>query len=215
MYDIRTAILPFIFIFNPELLLVGVDSFWHGLMIFVVSLIALLSFSSLTQGWMIIKVKLHESLMLIVVIVALFRPGVIMDRFYPQFAPLDLDEFITGEAVAQRGYTIRFHVVRSTDYGDRFKLYRVGTPDMAAAGPDVLYGVTIERTEDDRYAVAELQFNGLAEQAGLELGDYVTEVDVEQVGQPAKQLVYPFGLALLGLIIASQLVRRRRALATA
>jgi C-terminal processing protease CtpA/Prc len=86
---------------------------------------------------------------------------------------------------------------------------------MAAAGPDVLYGVTIERTEDDRYAVAELQFNGLAEQAGLELGDYVTEVDVEQVGQPAKQLVYPFGLALLGLVIASQLVRRRRALATA
>jgi TRAP transporter 4TM/12TM fusion protein len=215
MYDIRTAILPFIFIFNPELLLVGVDSFWHGLMIFVVSLIALLSFSSLTQGWMIVKVKLHEALLLVVVIVALFRPGVIMDQFYPQFAPLDLDGFVAGEAFADSGYTVRFHVVRSTDYGDRFKLYRLGTPDMTAVGPDVLYGVTIEPTEDGRYAVAELQFNGLAEQAGLELGDYVTEVDVEQVGQPAKQLVYPFGLALLGLVIASQLVRRRRALATA
>jgi len=215
MYDIRTAILPFIFIFNPELLLVGVESFWHGLMIFVVSLIALLSFSSLTQGWMIIKVKLHEALLLIVVIVALFRPGVVMDQFYPEFAPLDLDEFISGEAVAQRGYTVRFHIVRSTDYGDRFKLYRLATPDMTAAGPDVLYGATIERTEDGRYAVTDLQFNGLAEQAGLEIGDYVTEVDVEQVGQPPKQLVYPFGLALLGLVIASQLVRRRRARAPA
>ena len=72
IYDIRTAILPFIFIFNPELLLVGVTSVWHGLMIFVVSLIALLSFSSLTQGWFLIKLKWHESLLLVVIIVALF-----------------------------------------------------------------------------------------------------------------------------------------------
>ena len=39
----------------------------------------------------------------------------------------------------------------------------------------------------------------------------VTDVDVEQVGQPPKQLVYPFGLALLGVVIFSQLIRRRRA----
>jgi TRAP transporter 4TM/12TM fusion protein len=210
-YDMRTAILPFIFIFNPELLLVGVESFWHGLMIFVVSLIALLCFSSLTQGWMFIKVKLHEALLLIVIIVALFRPGVIMDRIYPAFAPLDLEAFVAGEATADAGYTVRFHVVRSTDYGDRFKLYRVATPDMAAAAPEELYGITLEPVEDDRYEVVDLAFSGLAEQAGLEIGDYVTEVDVEQVGQPPKYLVYPFGLALLGLVIVSQLARRRRA----
>jgi TRAP transporter 4TM/12TM fusion protein len=209
-YDIRTAILPFIFIFNPELLLVGVESFWHGLMIFVVSLIALLCFSSLTQGWMFVKVKLHEALLLIVIIVALFRPGVIMDKFYPQFAPLDLKQFVAGEATAEAGYTVRFHVVRSTNYGDRFKLYRVATPDMAG-GPQDLYGITLEPFEDDRYEVVDLAFSGLAEQAGLEIGDYVTEVDVEQVGQPPKQLVYPFGLALLAVVIGLQLARRRRA----
>ena len=209
MYDIRTAILPFIFIFNPELLLVGVESFWHGLMIFTVSLIALLSFSSLTQGWMIVKVKLHEAALLIVVIVALFRPGVVMDQFYPEFASLDLDKFAAGEVTAERGYTVRFHVVRSTDYGDRFKLYRVGTPDMPAAGPEDYYGFTLNPIEDGRYEVADLLPSGLAEQAGLELFDQVTDVDVEQVGQPPKQLVYPFGLALLGVVIFSQLIRRR------
>ena len=210
VYDMRTAILPFIFIFNPELLLVGVTSVWQGLMIFVVSLIALLSFSSLTQGWFLIKLKWHESLLLVVIIVALFRPGVIMDQFYPEFAALDLDKFAAGEVTAKPGYTVRFHVVRSTAYGDRFKLYRLATPDMAAAGPEVLYGVTLEVIEGGRYEVAELAFSGLAEQAGLELGDYVTDVDVEQVGLPAKELVYPFGLALLALVIGSQLIRRRR-----
>ncbi|MFQ5955608.1 MAG: DUF3394 domain-containing protein, partial [Kiloniellales bacterium] len=210
-YDIRTAILPFVFIFNPELLLIGVESLWHGLLVFSMSLLAILGFASLTQGWMVVKVKLHEALLLIVVIVALFRPGFVMDQFYPRFAALDLDRFVVGEVTAERGYTVRFHVVRSTDYGDRFKLYRVATPDMAAAGPDVLYGVTLEPLGDGSYEVVDLAFNGLAEQAGLELFDRVTTVDVEQVGQPPKQLIYPFGLALLGVVVLSQLLRRRRA----
>ncbi|MFQ5521729.1 MAG: DUF3394 domain-containing protein, partial [Candidatus Methylomirabilia bacterium] len=62
-----------------------------------------------------------------------------------------------------------------------------------------------------RYAVTDLAFNGLAEQAGVDFGDYVTGVDVEQPGQPPKALVYPFGLALLGFVIGGQLARRRRA----
>ena len=209
-YEIRTAILPVVFIFNTELLLIGVEGFWHGLMVFVVSLLAILSFTSITQRWMIVKLKLHEMAMLAVVVVALFRPGFIMDQFYPAFKPLDLESFVAGDAAARPGYGIRIHVVRSTDYGDRFKLYRIATPDMAAAGPQVLYGLKIERTEAGRYAVADLALNGLAEQAGLEVGDFVTDVDVEQVGLPPKQLVYPFGLALLGAVIGLQLARRRR-----
>ncbi|GIT53811.1 MAG: hypothetical protein Ct9H300mP16_09710 [Pseudomonadota bacterium] len=49
-YDIRTAILPFVFIFNPELLLIGVDSFGHGIVIFVVSLLAILASVLLRKG---------------------------------------------------------------------------------------------------------------------------------------------------------------------
>ena len=30
LYDIRTSILPLVFVFNPALLLVGVESFLHG-----------------------------------------------------------------------------------------------------------------------------------------------------------------------------------------
>ncbi|MCH7888165.1 MAG: TRAP transporter permease [Proteobacteria bacterium] len=209
-YDIRTAILPFVFIFNPELLLIGVESFWHGLLVISMSLIAILSFAALTQGWMIVRLRLYEMAMLAVVILALFRPGFIMDRFYPEFVSLDLDEFVAGEAAGRPGYDVRFHVVRETNYGDRYKLYRIATPDMAATDPFVRYGIEIEPTDDDRYAVADLAVGGLAEQIGLELGDYVTDVDVEQAGLPPKQLVYPFALALLAVVIGLQLGRRRR-----
>ena len=210
LYEVRTWILPIVFIFNPELLLIGVDSFWHGLMVFVVSLIAILAFSCLTQRWMLVRLKLYEMAILAVVVVALFRPGIIMDQFYPAFRPLDLEKFVAGDDAAEPGFSIRIHVVRSTDYGDRFKRFRIGTPDMRITDPADLYGVKIERVDDDRYAVADLAFNGLAEQVGLEVGDTVTDVDVEQVGLPPKQLVYPFALALLGLVVAWQLARRRR-----
>ena len=214
IYDMRTAILPFIFIFNTELLLIGIQSVWHGLLIFAVTMLALLSFSSLTQGWTLVSNKIHEGVMLAVVVMMLFRPGIFMNLIYPDFATLDLEKFVAGEVTAKQAYTVRFHIVRTTDYGDRFKLYRLATPDMPAAGPGDYYGVTFKHTEDGRYEVDELAFKGLAEQAGVEVGDTLTEVDVEQLGQPSKMWVYPFGLALLGLVLLSQWPRWRRAKAS-
>ncbi len=210
LYDIRTAILPFVFIFNTELLLIGVENFWHGLMVFLACLLAIFAFSNVTQGWLIVKVRWYEALMLIVAIVALFRPGFVMDQFYPEFEDVSFDRFIAGEPVARPGYTIRFHVVRSTDYGDRFKLYRVGTPELVGADNFERYGVKLERAEDGRYEVAELAPNGLAEQAGLEFGDYVTGVDVQQVGLPAKHWAYLLGLVLIGVTLGTQLLRWRK-----
>ncbi len=100
--------------------------------------------------------------------------------------------------------------MRSTDYGDRFRLYRIGTPKSGAGGGYGLYGLKMKADESGRYAVSGLQPRGPAERIGIRLGDFVTEVDVELTGQPAKQWVYPFGLALLGLVMFSQVMRRRR-----
>lgn len=208
IYDIRTAILPFVFIFNPELLLIGVTSFWHGLMIFVVALVAIFCFASATQGWLIIKTRIHEIVLLLVVTLALFRPDFVMNQIHPEFAPIDLAAFADGKTRIDPGRIFRIHVTRETDYGDRFKLYRVTAPAI----PDKpAYGIKLEREKDGRYAVADVAFNGLAEKAGLEIGDFVQEIDVEQFGRPAREWVYPFAFALLGMIILLQLARRRRA----
>lgn len=210
LYDIRTGILPFVFIFNTELLLIGVDSVWHALMVFIAALVAIFAFGSVTQGWYIVKVKLYESILLIVAIVALFRPGLIMDQFYPEFRSVGLDKFVSGEQIAPAGYTVRFHVVRSTDYGDRWKLFRVGTPELQVADNFERYGLKLQKLEDGRYQVAELAPNGLAEQAGFEPDDYVSDVDVQQVGLPAKHWAYILGFALIAVVTASQLARWRR-----
>ena len=48
-YSLRTAILPFLFIFNTDLLLIDVD-FWHGVLIFVIATVAMLIFAAGSQG---------------------------------------------------------------------------------------------------------------------------------------------------------------------
>ena len=54
-YDIRTAILPFIFIFNTQLLMIGIESWIQGILVVVTSLIAMLVFAAATQGFFISK----------------------------------------------------------------------------------------------------------------------------------------------------------------
>ena len=45
-YSLRTGILPIVFLFNSELLLIGIESIWHGLMVIATSLIGILVFTS-------------------------------------------------------------------------------------------------------------------------------------------------------------------------
>ncbi|MDG2550360.1 DUF3394 domain-containing protein, partial [Vibrio parahaemolyticus] len=63
-YDIRTAILPFMFVFNTQLLLMGIDSWWHLALTVISSIIAMLIFSAATQGWWFTRNKWWETVLL-------------------------------------------------------------------------------------------------------------------------------------------------------
>jgi len=209
-YDVRTAILPVVFIFNPTLLLIGVNSIWHGLLVFVMSLLAILAFASLTQNWLFVRNRLWESALLAVAIVMLFRPGVFMDRIYPPFETVAPEAFLSGAFTPQPGQIVRFHVVRETRYGDRFKLFALRTPEAGGLQIQGPFGVSLDQANDGRWVVQSVAFNGPAEAAGMMFGDIVTGIDLELTGLPPKELVYPFALILLGVVVFSQSKRKRR-----
>ncbi len=60
MYDIRTAILPFMFIFNSDLILHNVNSWSQGLLIFIMACFGNFAFASATQGWFVARNKIWE-----------------------------------------------------------------------------------------------------------------------------------------------------------
>ena len=71
-------------------------------------------------------------------------------------------------------------------------------------------GSILRAAEGGRFEVVNMAILGLAEKAGLDFGDYVSAVDVEQPGRPDKKWVYPLALVVLALVIALQRGRYRR-----
>ena len=212
LYDIRTSILPIVFIFNPELLLVGVTSIWHGISIFVVSLIAILCFACVTQGWMLTRLNIAERILLVIVVVALFRPDALMNRIYPEFSPIQFEQIVADEGAAvPSDRAIRLHVTRWTEYGDRYKLFVIPADSTTGSGglADRL-GITASRDDGGGLLVSNTQFSGPAEQAGLTFGDYINAVDIEEPGRPAKEWIYPLGFLVLGFVILMQSIKSRR-----
>ncbi len=83
-YDIRAAVLPFMFIFNNDILLFGIDSWPLALTIFVMTCLGTFAFASLTQGYFIAKNRWYEAILLIFISAIMFRPG-----FFSEFAGMD------------------------------------------------------------------------------------------------------------------------------
>ena len=77
-YDIRTAILPFMFIFNTDLLLYNVTSWTKILTVFVTGVLAMFSFAAMTQNFLIAKNRIYEGILLGIVTLTLLRPQLFM-----------------------------------------------------------------------------------------------------------------------------------------
>ncbi len=74
MYDIRTAILPFMFILNPQLLLIGVDTWWLAGWIFVTGVFGMYAFAAATQGFLRVRNRWWESLLLLAAPLVVLQP---------------------------------------------------------------------------------------------------------------------------------------------
>ena len=77
MYDIRTAILPFMFIFNSDLILHNINSWPQAILIFLMACIGNFAFASATQGWFVAGNKIWEIPLFLSVTLCAMRPDLI------------------------------------------------------------------------------------------------------------------------------------------
>lgn len=81
LYDLRTAVIPFMFIFNAELLLHGVNSFTQAILIFTMAAIGAFAFTNVAQGWFITKNKWYEIPLFLIASLILFCPAIVTKIF--------------------------------------------------------------------------------------------------------------------------------------
>jgi len=201
-YEIRTAILPIVFIFNPELLLIGVTSVWHGLLIFIVSLIAIFSFTSAAQGWLLTKLRWYEIILLLIITVSMFRPDFVLNRIYPEYT--NFNQELNEEILYNEKRKIRLHVIRYTDYGERYKMFAFLIEPNFSTSVLNLTGLELETNDKDNYDVVNLKYMGAGEKKGIQFYDEITKIEISSLERPSKEYIYIFGLLLLLLTLYSQ-----------
>ncbi len=207
IYSMRTAILPFLFIFNTQLLLMGIDSVWHLALTVSSAVLAMLVFAAATQGYFLVKSRLWESAALLLVTFSLFRPGFWWDMVYPPYEELNGPALAQAVKDAPANTSLRFWVEGLSLDGNEVKkgvLVPLGEPGdvrtrLGHSGMTVM-------PQGQQWSVMQVKFGSTAEKLGLEQGFAITAVEVES-HRPDKEWVFIPALLLLALVVISQ--RRR------
>ncbi len=208
-YSLRTGILPIVFLFNHELLLIGIENIWHALTVIITSLTGILVFTSATQGWFINKLKWYEIIIFLFISISLLSPEFVLNKFYPKYDYININNI--NELKLDPKKEVRFKVTRVTEYGDRYKLFVIYKNTFEQDYSIEDYGMNIIK-ENEKLIVDTLQWNGKAKKSGFEMGDYISEFKIENANRPSKTIIYP--LAIILLFVFGYLNSKRTTLAT-
>lgn len=206
-YSLRTAALPFLFIFNTDLLLIDVG-LWHGILIFLVATGAMLIFAAGTQGYFLVRSRWYESVLLLLVAFTLFRPGFWMDMVHDPYRDIPPAQLVQALEAVDEDSQLRLRIRGEDAVGDmrEFNLL-VAIPD-GATGEEKLEKLGLMTYEQDgKVLVDSVTFGSPAAELGLEFDQEILAVRAP-TDRWAKEWMWLPGLVLLGLIVLMQ--RRRK-----
>ncbi|MDT8328244.1 MAG: TRAP transporter permease [Roseovarius sp.] len=209
-YSLRTAALPFLFIFNTELLLINVT--WvQGIFVFIVATIAMLLFAAATQGWFLAKNRIYETLALLLIAFTLFRPGFWMDMVSAPYSEENPTEIAAAALATPVGKDLRLRVAGVNDLGDPIEFVAVLNIQEGATGEERLEKAGLAfRDDGGTMIIDDVAFGSAAETAGLDWDQEVLRV-LRPINQPSKYLMFIPALLLLGLVVFLQRGRNARA----
>lgn len=208
-YSFRTAILPFVFVFNPQILLIGVGSWWEIVMVCVSATVASLLFAAATMGWFRSRSTWMETALLLVATFLFFRPDWVVDQFHAKYVSFPATEIyrvadtlgkddwlavgIAGESIEGKDVRKTVAIPLGEGANGRERL-RAGGVTLASLGGNL--------------EVANVKFGSRARKLGVEQGFRIVEVKLPNPARPAPQWVFIPAAFLVALI---WFLQRRRA----
>jgi TRAP transporter 4TM/12TM fusion protein len=207
-YSMRTALLPFLFIFNTQLLLMGVG-FAEAVIVFIVATAAMLVFTAAMQGFFLARSRIYETVALLLVAFTLFRPGFWMDQVVPPFAWQEPTTLVEALGEAEVGQEFRVRIDGLNEYGEPIS-FSANVPVLEGeTGQDRLDAFGLLLFEDGGEVIVDgTSYNSPASEAGFDFDQKITEVGVPNE-QPPKEIMWIPGVILLLLVAWAQ--RRRNA----
>ncbi len=221
-YDIRTAALPFMFIFNTDLLLVGIDlTTFAGMVtavaIFMVSLVAMLLFAAATQGYFVAKSRYWETAVLLLIAFTLFRPNFWMDKVVPPFEEIKVSEIskIIGSKAEEAELRLSINGPSEKEAGVPAQTVIRMKLDAKGSGEERLQKHGIKLIQEGEVTKLDEPFGGPFGNKLTKQFDFyadnpvrITNAQVSVQNRPPKELFFIPAFLLLIMLV---LIQRRRA----
>ena len=195
-YSLRTGILPIVFLFNHELLLIGIENIWHALLVIATSLIGILVFTAATQRWFINKLRFYEIIVFLIISLSFLAPDFVLNKFYPKFNEQKLSASVIQDLIFNPSKEVHIKITRQTGYGERYKLFVIDKNKFENDYKIENYGINLIE-QDNKLIVDRLDWKGEAKKSGIQMGDIISNFKIENSNRPNKAIVYPFALAFL------------------
>ncbi len=209
-YDIRTAILPFMFIFNTQLLMIGVDSWFVLILVVTAAVAAMMAFAAATQGFFIVKTRAWETVALLLVTFILFRPGYVWDKFFPPLTSESPAKIETLLADTKPGSLLRVEIKGESMSGEEYTktiMLPVGDQESGKARLDAI-GIET-REEDGKILIDNVVFASAAEKAGVDFDQEILNIQMPTDRLP-KQLLFIPAYALFAFVYLVQNRRKKK-----
>jgi len=206
-YSIRTSVLPFMFIYNTQLLLIGIDSFPHFVLTVSIAIVANLIFVAASQNWFLTRSRWYESAILLLVAFSLFRPGYWMDMVQPPFVKVPAAQMLQEIEKVPAGGSLRVWIEGENMNGKAVKrgaLLELGDTGTATQRLES-FGLRL-MPNGEQFDIMSVKFGSKARKAGMEQGYSITSLELDS-GRPVKEWIYLPVLAVFALVVLAQ--RRR------
>ena len=206
-YSLRTVVLPFFFIFNPQLLLIGTHSFGTITLTIFSAIVGMMVFAAALKGYFIVKNKLYETILLFAVAFTLFVPSFWLNRFSDPFKKIDpqnITQLLTENTHIE---SLRMEVQGINIAGEETKKTVLVPLNMTKKGTEKLTASGLYlRPVNGEIKVDRVDFNSPAAKAGVNFDWTITSLLLPSE-RISKEWIFIPALFLLSIILYRQ--RRR------
>ncbi len=210
LYSIRTMVLPFIFIFDGSILLIGVDSFVDMSFIFIKSSIAILIFTAGTQGYFMVRSKLYESVLLVIIALSIFLPSFWINKIVPAFEVHNAQEIYKILDNNSKNKQIVLQLSGKNMFGEQKEFVIMSDFAKGSTAKDKLqaYGIGSVFEQNGKFLIGNIKFASKAYDSGIVPQFQIVNVQTEQK-QPSDIWIYVISLLLLAIVIFLQRKRKK------
>jgi len=204
-YAMRTLILPFIWIYNPQLLMIDVRGPFEFVFVVGASLIASLVFAAVTMRWFRVRTRWWESLVLLLAVFTLFRPDFFMDEVTPEFREEPAAKIFEVAGALPSRERLVVQIAGTNLEGDELRktvavqLGEQGDGSAADGRRRVQEAGLNVSTLGNNVTVTNVRFGSQARRSGFEQGFEIASVLVPS-GRASPHWFYLPGLLLVALV---------------